>query len=75
MTVWVMVMKPEVPRPIRTAAMTEMPVWDDNPIPIGVRLLVKPSNRNTLPRVMWLTMPPTNNDENRAPMPRAAIRA
>ena len=74
-TVWVMVMNPEVPNPIMTAAIMEMPVWDDSPIPMGVRLLVKPSSRNTFPRVMWLMMPPTNIEENRAPIPRAAISA
>ena len=52
-----------------------MPVCEDNPIPMGVRLLVNPSNRNTLPRVMWLTMPPTNSEENSEPTPRAAISA
>ena len=39
----VMVMNPEVPSPINTAAIIEIPVWEDNPNPIGVRLLVNPS--------------------------------
>ena len=75
MMVWVMVMKPDVPRPIRTAAIMEIPVCEDSPMPMGVRLLVNPSSRNTLPRVMWLMIPPTNTDENREPMPSAAMRA
>ena len=75
MMVCVIVINPAVPSPIRMAAVTEIPVWADNPSPMGVKLLVKPSSRNTRPRVRWLTMPPTNMDDSSAPMPSADISA